>query len=183
MDIIVECKDKASLLIQRNTHLRRGRAGTVIIQLTHMTTSTGYTLPNHHAPSCWHGNNKALTHYTRGYDLVMEQMRSPKSSGWGFSRGLVVCLWTHGSYLNQRWFEPPLNYGKIVITSPQHVQLEEFENQLRIRAARRACLTCLIASSLFDAGESSKRFKLQTGVFSLNEYSSWQRKIVDSTFK
>lgn len=127
MDIVVECKDKASLLIQRNTH-------------THTVqphTSGNYPTYTHNAvnglsttkPSCpwfWHENTERLTHYTRGRDLVMEQMRSPKVPVKDL-RGLLVCLWRHRS-----WFEPPLNSAE----NSHYPRRNLFNlNQLWIRAA------------------------------------------------
>lgn len=103
MDIVVECKDKASLLIQRNTH-------------THTVqphTSGNYPTYTHNAvnglsttkPSCpwfWHENTERLTHYTRGRDLVMEQMRSPKVPVKDLRFCSCVCEGT-GAGLNLHW--------------------------------------------------------------------------------
>lgn len=71
MDIAVECKDKASVLIQRKTHtrLRCSHMKWVIICLTRITALTGL--------SSTKSNTGSLKHYTRGRDLAVERMSSP----------------------------------------------------------------------------------------------------------
>lgn len=91
MDIIVECKDKASLLIQRNTFARQPHINGNYLTYTHNHVN-GLNAAKSSCPFllAWK-QQKSDTLYKRlrprnGTDEVTQ------SSGGGFSRGLVVCL-------------------------------------------------------------------------------------------
>lgn len=82
----MECKDKASPLAQRNTPQPPHKSGNYLTY-THNGVN-GLSTAKSSCPRFWQRNAESPTHYTRGRDPVMEQMRLPKALAEDF---LQVC--------------------------------------------------------------------------------------------
>lgn len=89
--------------MQRNTHTHTLQPHTSGNYLTYTHNGVnGLSTTKSSCPWFWHGNTESLTHYTRGRDLVMEQMRSPKAPVEGFQE-VWLCVYEGRAGLNLRW--------------------------------------------------------------------------------
>lgn len=87
--------------MQRNTHTLQPHTSGNYLTYTHNGVN-GLSTTKSSCPWFWHGNTESLTHYTRGRDLVMEQMRSPKAPVEGFQE-VWLCVYEGRADLNLRW--------------------------------------------------------------------------------